>query len=212
MNIMQNFWNPFTKIAGAKALVWGLAGLAVSVVASFFSGWRTNGLLQFGPAGPDSAWWVYALTALILWLVPALLFYGLGAALSRSRIRPVDIFGTTAFALLPLAVSSLVWLLPGLKELAGAFYESTMTIREAASTSTPLDVNAVMTPVKAVMTNPVFIIATIVSMAAMVLMLIWLFNAVKVSCNLRGGRLWAVYLVGILVGDIVCRLSIGLLH
>jgi hypothetical protein len=209
---MQNFWNPFTKIAGGKALAWGLAGLAVSVVAPFFSGWHANGLLQFGPAGPDSAWWEYALTALILWLVPALLFYGLGAALSRSRIRPVDIFGTTAFALLPLTVSNLAWLLPGLKEPAGALYESAMAIRAVTSTSTPLDVDAVMTPVRAVMTNPMFIIATIVAIAAIVLMLIWLFNAVKVSCNLRGGRLWAAYLVGVIGGDIVCRLLIGLMY
>jgi hypothetical protein len=212
---MNGFWkfflNPFTKIAGVKALLYGLAGLAVSVIAAIFSGWHANGLMQFGP-GPEVAWWVHALTYLVTWLVPASIIYGLGAALSRSHIRLIDVAGTTAFALLPLAVSNLPWLLPGLKELANTFYESTMAIQTAAAASTPLDVEAVMTPVKAVMTTPLFIVAMIVAVAMMAVMLIWLFNAVKVSCNLKGGRLWAVYLVGVLGGDILCRLLIGLIY
>jgi hypothetical protein len=77
------FISPFEKVAGWTALAWGLAGLAVSAVVSAFSGWQANGLLQFGPGAPETAWWVPVLTDLIIWLGPALLFYGLGAALSR---------------------------------------------------------------------------------------------------------------------------------
>jgi hypothetical protein len=46
----------------------------------------------------------------------------------------------------------------------------------------------------------------------MVLMLVWLFRAVKVVCNLSGWRLWTVYLVGVVGGDIVCRIIIGLMY
>jgi hypothetical protein len=113
---------------------------------------------------------------------------------------------------LPLAVSSLAWLLPGMKELANTMNESSAAFQAAAAASTPIDAEAVMAPLKAVMTSPMFIIATIVSMAAMVVMLIWMFNAVRVSCNLQGWRLWVVYLVGILGGEIICRLLIDLLN
>jgi hypothetical protein len=207
----KKFSSPFEKVAGAKALAWGLAGLAVSVVATTFSGWRANGLMQFGP-GPDVAWWTHALSWLIIWLVPAAIIYGLGAALSRSRIRVIDVAGTTAFAMLPLAVANLAWLLPGLKELANTLYELTVAIRAAAATSTPLDVEAMMTPVKAVLTTPLFAVAMVVAVAAMVVTLIWMFNAVRVSCNLQGWRLWVVWLVGVIGGDAVCRLLIGLLN
>jgi hypothetical protein len=33
-----------------------------------------------------------------------------------------------------------------------------------------------------------------------------------VSCNLSGGRLWAVYLVGLIGGDALCRYLIGLMY
>jgi hypothetical protein len=45
-----------------------------------------------------------------------------------------------------------------------------------------------------------------------VMMVVWLFNAVRVSCNLGGGRLWTVYLVGLVGGDALCRFLIGLMY
>lgn len=42
--------NPFERIAGLKALLWGLAGMVVSTALSFYSGWHYHGLLHFGPA------------------------------------------------------------------------------------------------------------------------------------------------------------------
>ncbi len=70
-NCWKNFFSPFTKIAGAKALLWGLAGLAVSVAAASFSGFHAHGLMQFGGASRD-AWWLSALEYLIIWLIPAI--------------------------------------------------------------------------------------------------------------------------------------------
>ena len=51
--------NPFERIAGLEALLWGLAGMVVSTALSFYSGWHYHGLLHFGPA-PNPAWWCYA--------------------------------------------------------------------------------------------------------------------------------------------------------
>ena len=40
--------NPFfERIAGLKALLWGLAGMVVSTALSFYSGWHYHGLLHF---------------------------------------------------------------------------------------------------------------------------------------------------------------------
>ena len=47
--------NPFERIAGLEALLWGLAGMVVSTALSFYSGWHYHGLLHFGPA-PNPAW------------------------------------------------------------------------------------------------------------------------------------------------------------
>jgi hypothetical protein len=191
----QNFFSPSLKIAGGRALLWGLSGLAVSVAAATFNGFHAYGLLNFGP-GPRDAAYIAALEYLIIWLVPAAIFYGFGSALSRSCIRPLDIFGTTAFALMPLAVTNLMQLMPGLEEAYAVLEEPVIDI--------PRMMEVVM--------QPLFILHLLVLMAMFVLMLIWLFNAVKVSCNLKGGRLWAVYLVGIIGGDLICKQLIKLIY
>lgn len=36
--------NPFERIAGLEALLWGLAGMVVSTALSFYSGWHYHGL------------------------------------------------------------------------------------------------------------------------------------------------------------------------
>ena len=66
--------NPFIQIAGARALAWGALGLLVSTVICYYAGYHYHGLLHFGPA-PNPAWWCYAAEHLIVWLIPALLFY-----------------------------------------------------------------------------------------------------------------------------------------
>ena len=88
--------NPFERIAGLEALLWGLAGMVVSTALSFYSGWHYHGLLHFGPA-PNPAWWCYAVEHLAVWLIPAVMFYLGGLLLSRSRIRMVDVLGTVVF-------------------------------------------------------------------------------------------------------------------
>ena len=48
--------NPFIRIAGTQALLWGALGLVVSTLLSWLSGYHYHGLLHFGPA-PNPAWW-----------------------------------------------------------------------------------------------------------------------------------------------------------
>jgi hypothetical protein len=198
-NCWKTFISPFDKVAGARALAVGVGGLVVSIVLSIFSGLHAHGLLHYGYAPVDD-WWVHAVEYIVIWLVPAVIIWGLGAALSRSRIRPVDIFGTVAFSLLPLVVMNLLWFLPAMKQLL-----------ELAASPTDL-----LTQMQSLMFDPSFLVpmtvASLIMCVAMVLMLVWLFRAVKVVCNLSGWRLWTVYLVGVVGGDIVCRILIGLMY
>ena len=80
--------NPFIQIAGARALAWGALGLLVSTVICYYAGYHYHGLLHFGPA-PNPAWWCYAAEHLIVWLIPALLFYLGGKVFSHSGNRCV---------------------------------------------------------------------------------------------------------------------------
>ena len=164
--------NPFERIAGLEALLWGLAGMGVSTALSYYSGWHYHGLLHFGPA-PNPAWWCYAVEHLAVWLIPAVMFYLGGLLLSRSRIRMVDVLGTVVFAQLPLIVMNLFNMSPA-----------------------------------EIMQQPGFIVGMWLSLVAFVFMiwtLVWMFQALKVSCNLKGYRLGILYCVGIFGGDMLCR-------
>ena len=162
--------NPFERIAGLEALLWGLAGMVVSTALSFYSGWHYHGLLHFGPAP-----------------IPAVMFYLGGLLLSRSRIRMVDVLGTVVFAQLPLIVMNLFNFLPPMQKLA------------------QIDVNM---PPAEIMQQPGFLVGiwlSLVSFVFLIWALVWMFQALKVSCNLKGYRLGILYCVGIFGGDVFCR-------
>lgn len=192
---MRNFFTPFVKTAGLQALLWGAAGLAVSIVLARASGWHAHGLLHFGPATRNELW-ISAVEYLVIWLVPAMLFYGFGTALSNSRIRAIDVFGTTAFSLLPLTVMNLIQLMPA----ANRFY--------AAIEGQKVD----LARLTEAAVQPMFILYALVMVAVLALMIVWLANAVKVSCNLSGGRFRITLIAGILIGDIAGRMLIGLMY
>ena len=185
--------NPFIRIAGGQALIWGFLGLIVSTLLCWISGYHYHGLLHFGPA-PNPAWWCYLAEHLIVWLIPALLFYLGGLFLSHSRIRVIDVLGTVLFAQLPLLGMNLISLLPAMRMMS--------------------QMNMNMSP-EEMLAQPYFILAmilTLLGLPFLILTLIWMFNALKVSCNLKQWKLWIVALIGIIGGDVLCRFLIGWLY
>ena len=185
--------NPFIRIAGMKALTWGALGLMASTFLSWASGYHYHGLLHFGPA-PNPAWWCYLTEHLIVWLVPSMLFYLGGIIFSHSKIRLVDVLGTVLFAQIPMIVMNLIYCLP------------------------PMRVLEQITPETApaqLLSTPDFHIAILLSMVCLpflIITLIWMVLALKVSCNLKKAGLWIVGFVGIIGGDIICRWLIGQLY
>lgn len=185
--------NPFIRIAGGQALIWGFLGLIVSTLLCWISGYHYHGLLHFGLA-PNPAWWCYLAEHLIVWLIPALLFYLGGLFLSHSRIRVIDVLGTVLFAQLPLLGMNLISLLPAMRMMS--------------------QMNMNMSP-EEMLAQPYFIltmILTLLGLPFLILTLIWMFNALKVSCNLKQWKLWTVALIGIIGGDVLCRLLIEWLY
>ena len=185
--------NPFIRIAGGQALIWGFLGLIVSTLLCWISGYHYHGLLHFGPA-PNPAWWCYLAEHLIVWLIPALLFYLGGLFLSHSRIRVIDVLGTVLFAQLPLLGMNLISLLAAMRMMS--------------------QMNMNMSP-EEMLAQPYFILAmilTLLGLPFLILTLIWMFNALKVSCNLKQWKLWTVALIGIIGGDVLCRFLIGWLY
>ena len=189
-NAATRLFRPFEKIAGWKALGWGVAGMALSTALGSCAGFHYHGLLHFGAASNDS-WWVYAAERGTVWLLPALLFWIGGVILSRSRIRAVDVFGTVAFAQLPLIGMNLFALTPPMQRLNG--YDMSRSVNEITVDTQLLGDVAF----------------SLIVILFLVWTLIWMFNALKISCNLKGARLGWWYAAAIIGGDALCRVIIS---
>ena len=78
MEKQLTFWkklqNPFLRIAGAAALGIGLAGICLNSLFCWLTDLHFQGLLHIGPA-PTDAFGVIFAEHLIIWLIPAFLFY-----------------------------------------------------------------------------------------------------------------------------------------
>ncbi|MDR2917080.1 MAG: hypothetical protein LBV74_19990 [Tannerella sp.] len=185
--------NPFKKIAGFQALSWGFAGLIISTILSMATGYHYHNLLHYGPA-PNSAWWCFAAEHLIVWLVPAILFYCSAICFSKSKVRIIDVFGTMLFAQIPFIFMNLFAFIPAVQKLIN------------------MDMNI---PVEQIAKQPEFIIGSmiiLVSCIFLIMTLIWMFQALRVSCNLKGSRLVVTYIVGIITSNILSGLIIKQLY
>jgi hypothetical protein len=63
-------------------------------------------------------------------------------------------------------------------------------------------------PPAEIMQQPGFLVGiwlSLVSFVFLIWALVWMFQALKVSCNLKGYRLGILYCVGIFGGDVLCR-------
>jgi hypothetical protein len=161
--------NPFQRIAGEKALLWGVAGIGLTVLFCSITRIHFNGYIHLGLATENIHFLTLLLENLIIWLLPAILFYLTGLILSKSKIRLIDVLGTFAFAQLPLLVIPLFGFFPSFKYLMGV---------------TTFD--------EQMLQNPDFITGTILSVLTLpfvVWNIIWLFQAYKTSCNLKGWKL-----------------------
>lgn len=185
---MKALFNPFRYIAGAKALIFGLVFIVASTLLLYSGGFIQDSYIHIGMAEASFLEVLGAQT--IWWIVPAALLYLCGLLLSKSKIRIIDILGTTAFAQLILLLMIAPMLLP---VVMNNMLESVASLQTGAVPDM-----AEFTPM---------IIYSIWSLIYLMLFYIWNYNAFAVSCNVSGWKaivaFIAVQVVVTIVGTII---------
>ena len=129
--------------------------------------------------------WVYLVQNLANWLVVSVLFYIAALVLSKSSVRAIDIFGTQALARAPYLIASFTGF-TGVLETFGKFLLWITT-----NTGNPVEI-----------TGAQILFAVLLLILTMVLT-VWLvalmFNAFKVSSNLKGAKLIVSFIVILLI-------------
>lgn len=181
---MKALFNPFRYIAGAKALIFGLVFIVASALILYSGNLIQDSYIHIGMA--KASFWEVLGVQTIWWVVPALLLYLCGLALSKSKIRIIDILGTTAFAQIIMLIMIAPMLLPAVMN------NSMELIAALQSGVTPQ--TASLMPI---------IIYSIWSLICLVVFYIWNYNAFAVSCNVSGWKAIAAFIAVQVVVTIV---------
>lgn len=167
---MKRLINPFLYIAGGKALAWGLAIIAIETAWLCGIGFIQDSYLHFAPAPAVNTLVKTAAMQLAMWLSPALLLWLCGLMLSRSKIRLIDILGTTALAQAPLLLLLLPLSIGRLNDMLKAAAEA---VRSGGVPELP---------------TVLLLLYGLWGLAVIILFYIRNYQAFSVSCNLRGWR------------------------
>ncbi len=114
--------NPFTRIAGLKSLIAGLTGLLLVSWLSYQTGTHQNGLSNIDFA-KDADFVFYLIEHLAGWISVSIFLFISGLILSKTKIRLLDVLGTSSFARIPLVIVPLVRLIPSLRSFVFLSWE-----------------------------------------------------------------------------------------
>jgi hypothetical protein len=185
---MKNLFNPFRYIAGTKALVLGVIFIVSSGFMLYSNDMIQDSYVHIGLS--DVALWQVMAVQFVWWLIPAILLYAGGLMLSKSKIRIIDVLGTTAFSQLILIPMIAPMMLPVVKNGS----QNVINALLAAVRPETGDLMAVM-------------LYGLWSTLFLVLFYVWNYNAFATSCNIKGTKaivyFIAVQVVVTIVGSIL---------
>lgn len=176
------FFNPFTRIAGWQAFAIGLVVMLATSLVSYFSHVVLDGVVDVHFSGEKMSLAAAFLNPFVSHTIFVLVAWLIALCFTRG-FRFIDLLGTLTFARIPMFLVALLGLfveVPCLQELLA----NPMTIFNHAG----------------------FLAMLIVSALIGVWVVVLFVNALKVSCDLRGGKLAAVVVVSLLVTEILAKL------
>jgi len=181
-------FNPFVYVAGAKSLLIGVVVILVAGFISSFNDTRLGGTLDLRPGQVVPLWFSLS-RGIVGWLSLALVLFIFGKLISKTSFRTVDILGTQALAHWPM-------LLIG---LAGLFPPSRHILEYSKSGVVDPDVLLSIGVGKVILGS-----LTLLSMLpATCLMIALMYKSYAVSCNVRGGKAIATFIVGLIVARVL---------
>jgi hypothetical protein len=194
----QSLFHPFITVAGGLALGLGLVSNLLTSWIGSFAGAHFDGVLDTH-VGARTPLWVFVGEGLIDWLSLALMLLLAGRVMSKTQFRTVDLVGTQALARGPMLLVSLMCLAPGFQRYTQALVKSLTSMAKHPNEPVFPALNA---------DTVVFILVTLGMLACLVWMVALMWKSFSHSCNLRGGRAIAAFIVGLLLAEVISKVAI----
>ncbi len=186
--MLKKLTNPFTYIAGSKALLYGLLAIIASSLIGHFSNTHFTGILSIKmcPSLPLS---YFMMQGFINWLILSGLLYLAAILLSKSSVRIIDIFGTLALSRAPYVLAALTGFSKSMQKFG--LYLVWTYLKQGE----PVEITSLEKGI------------AIFWLVFNLLMTIWyvalMFNAYKVSTNLKDAKLILSFIVVLILTIII---------
>lgn len=186
----RSIFNPFLYIAGTNALLSGVVIIGLTALLGWGSKTWLDGLidLHYGPAAP---FWIHLTLGLTNWLSMVIVLMPMAMILSPSKVRFVDIAGTQALARAPMLIAT-----------ATGFLSAPHKVGQWA-------VYTFLGEGEPVELAGHHIIMAALTILLILLMVIWMvvlmYNAYKVSANIKGTRAGVSFTAAILIAYVISK-------
>lgn len=185
-------FNPFIQVAGAKAFIWGLLLLIVSSTLAAFYNTRFDGVLD-AHYSKNQYFYLSFVDNLVNIGTLTLIYFALGSILTKGKTRFIDILGTITLSRFPLMFIPLF----NIQNQNGIIGEKIMQRLG--------DPNSI----QLTQFEWIFLISSgIISLLLISWFIALLFNAYKISTNLKGTSLIVSFIFGLIISEIVSKLII----
>jgi len=190
--------NPFERVAGLPALLMGLAVIVVTASIASFENIRLDGVLDLhiqsslNSSSNSSTFLNCFGEGIINWLSLAVFLYLAGLIFSKSKIRIVDVFGTQALARFPYVFAVLV---------TGFLFSDKMILyieHTLLKKGEPVVIDA--------LGIAQFIVTNIIMIATLIWMILLMYKAYSVSCNLKGTKSVVSFIVALLLAEVCSKI------
>jgi hypothetical protein len=196
----QWLFRPFEFISEFKALSIGLAAILLSGIVNYFSKAHFDGVLDvhFGNAGGSIS--LFITEGLVDWLVFTVLLFASGLIFSTSSIRFIDVAGTQAMARWPMLIAALAAVLIPHESVRQYMLSQVLQIEHAGAS---IQVNAT--------DFILFGLLTLIILACSIWMLVLMFRAFSIACNLKGSKAIWIFVVTLIVAEALSKYLLTIL-
>jgi len=191
---MRHFFNPFLKIAGWPALIYGIIGMAATILLAAYFNVHLDGILEMHINGEVPLRLALFQTG-INWLSLVLVFGIAGLILNPAGFRLLDLLGIMAIVRLPFLVLPPLNAIIGISEIAGKIRESVMN----GSQELILSTTEYLT----------FGIYLLISILFIILSVTWMYNGFRLLSHSKGIRINIVFIIALLAGVIISEITIN---
>jgi len=185
-------YNPFTKIAGLKSLLLGLAVMLITSVVAYYSHTRFDGVVDSHGGGDYAPYYLYLIDALNAWLSVIVVFYPISLFVTKFRSRFIDVAGTFLFARVPFIFDAFATFYLSKSEV-NKFLQAVVLKAKVEYTVSTLDW--------------MLFVGTILFL---ILCAVWNialnYNAFKINTNLKGAKSAWIFILGMLLAEIISKI------